>query len=161
MRAARGTLLTGIAIAAVCVGASPALAGSSSTRETVSIAMPEGETGAGPRGIVVARQLGRSLRLRVNLSLQGGKANTTYRVVASPRPCSRTVAATSPAVWRMWVEFDDEGNAYGVRLTTRRRSLGSVRSVRVYEREQDAEVFTQRACGVVSGTYDTGTGILT
>jgi hypothetical protein len=33
--------------------------------------------------------------------------------------------------------------------------------VRVYEREQDAEVFTQRTCGVVSGTYDSGTGVLT
>lgn len=85
----------------------------------------------------------------------------SYRVVASTRPCSRTVGVTSPVVWRIGGRFDAGGGAYGVRLTSLRRSLRSVRSVRVYEREEEAEVFTQRACGVVSGTYDSGTGILT
>jgi hypothetical protein len=58
------------------------------------------------------------------------------------------------------VQVDDEGNAYAVRTTTRRRELSRVRSVRVYERESEAE-FVPRSCGVVSGTYDSGTGILT
>ena len=64
-------------------------------------------------------------------------------------------------VWRIRGRFDAGGDAYGARLTSLRRSLGSVRSVRVFEREEEAEVFSQRACGVVSGTYDSGTGILT
>jgi hypothetical protein len=126
----------------------------------VTIGYPAPESGAGPRGIVVARQLGRAPRLRVRVSLHDGKANTRYRVMETRRGCSRTVSGATGGVWKMSVEFDDEGNAYARGRPDRRGPLRGVRAVRVYERG-DGGKFVQRACGVITGTYDSGTGVLT
>jgi len=83
------------------------------------------------------------------LKLRGGEP-TRYVVLASTQPCSKPGFADGAdyVVWRTQIIMaNTEGDFFVSKRVRRRKGLQATRSVRVYEREQDAEL-KQRSCRV-------------
>jgi hypothetical protein len=104
-------------------------------------------------GLIVARRAA-NRRVRLDLSLHGltlrGGKPTKYVVLASTQPCSKPgfVDGADYVTWRTQIIMaNTEGDWFVSKRARRRLSLASTRSVRVYEREQDAEL-RERACRV-------------
>jgi hypothetical protein len=148
----RGALaLTATAIAAVvAAGAVPGAGGAEDrAARTARAATPNlvvaHFAGDAARGVVYAVRPSRRGRLRVVASLHG-LAPGEYEIRGVARPCSQDVtgAALERATrFRMSASWLDEH--YGAQTVRATGRLATVRSLRVYEREQEADV-VQRAC---------------
>jgi hypothetical protein len=109
------------------------------------------------RGILNARQVGDSRTVRVNVSLHRLEPGTTYRVLVSRLPCSRTHVRSARVLEIDLTTGPGSDDAQRLQRVRRTGSLRSLRSVRVFEHAGD--VLEQRSC--LTGSYDTGTGTLT
>ena len=103
--------------------------------------------GDGIRGVVYAARRPGTRRVYMGVSLHGLTAGRTYEVRGVTRPCSR--ALEGDAIGRATVlrtttpwEVEDFGEFQSDDPSP---PLGRIRSFRVYEREQEAEL-RQRAC---------------
>jgi hypothetical protein len=161
MDAARRFLLTTMTLAAGLGVAGVALANRESTSAQGSpgrsVATMTAAT-APVRGLVIARSSGAG-RARVYVSLHGLQPRTAYLVVENTRRCSRIVDAADYVIWRLLVRSTGGGQTFEGATVARHGALTSVRSVRVYEVRATGRP-VQRAC-VLSGTYDSSTGVLT
>jgi hypothetical protein len=113
-----------------------------------------GEFGTVVRGLVDVVQRQGERGAVANVALHGLEPNTRYSLVGSRRPCGFTPSGF--VTFRGTIRSDDDGEAFvrvGVAL---RRSLRTVRSLALVE----SGASSAAACAI-TGTYDSGTGILT
>jgi hypothetical protein len=100
----------------------------------------------GVTGVVYAAREGRSRKVYVGVSLHGLASGRTYEVRGVRRPCARDVegaALEDATVFRTTSWVVEDFGEFPSRSTS--GPLRSVRSLRVYEKEQEAEL-SQRTC---------------
>jgi hypothetical protein len=145
--------------------------GAQSEVTRLSIGYPAGR---GIRGIVLIKQRGRSSRARVNAMLTGltaPRVNATsdapppstppltelfFLMGGHPQTCS-IVGAEAVLDGRAVFRSDASGATFVSRTVTVHGSIARFHSVRLYEMVSGR----QRACGITSGPYNSGTGVLT
>jgi hypothetical protein len=130
-------------------GGDAAVRGSVKAPRDVATGQATGVFSRGPvQGIVIVEALPNKRRARLGISLHGlpvrdGTSNTY--LVADTKPCSKVIDDTDIVISSIIVA-NTEGDIHFKGGTTRlRKKLGATRTLRVYEREQDADV-SQLAC---------------
>ena len=160
-------LLTGVALGATfgaSTGVSPASddlsrpeAGSAATPRLLTTAQFRGRT---VTGVVQAVQTRRSRRIRLTASLHGLGPGRRYRVVLTTKPCRRDSIWNEPNhTGILDVPAQEAGDdVLATARVVRRGALRRVRSARIFDLGDPRR--RQVACAV-SGTYNSGTGVLT
>jgi hypothetical protein len=109
--------------------------------------MASGVFRSGPiKGIVLAEQRSKVRRARVFVSLQGvpSSVDKAY-LVFDTKPCSAVIDDTDIVLGIIMANTEGDIHIYGGKPVRLQQRLGAARTVRVYEREQDAEL-SQLAC---------------
>ena len=104
-------------------------------------------------GIVNARQVGRARTVRVYASLHGLQPDTTYRVVASRRPCSQRHRSSARVFTADVSTAPGSDDAYRARRVRRSGSLDKTRSVRVLSLSSAGEI-QEQGCAAWSGSRE-------
>jgi hypothetical protein len=102
------------------------------------------------RGVVGAA-LGTGGRARAFASLHGLQPGGDYEVVGSDKPCGTELASNVEPVLALTVTAGAGGDAFVTRPIAMKGRFRSMRSLRVYEKEQDAEVACKAAVFIGGG----------